>query len=357
MKVTVLGGGNGIAAVLRGLAARIRSGAGIHVTAVVATADDGGSSGRLRRDRGGLPPGDIRNCLVALARDPDAPFARLFAHRYRGAGFLAGHALGNLVLKALEERDGSFLRATESAGEMLGACGLVMPVSLESVRLVGMTRDRLRLFGESTIGNSPRAVHRVWLEPSEVAAAPGVEAAVREADLLVLGPGSLFTSLLPVLLVPGLAKAMRACRGVRVLVANLMTQPGETLGMSLSDHLEALDRHISSGPLVEHVLVNSAPISERRMRAYALEGSEPVDVESANGRSERLVRAPLVSPSGKVRHDPDQLAAELLALAGWSDAGACRDAGVSGDAGGKGSGPSVLRRVARGVLPSAQRRR
>lgn len=312
VQVAVLGGGNGISVVLRGLAEAARAGTSIVITAVVATGDDGGSSGRLRRQRGGLPPGDLRSCLLALTPDDSRPFAALFAHRYQGSGDLAGHVLGNLILSALAEREGDYIRALDVAAGMLGACGRVLPASREAVRLEGECRDGCRISGESTIGRA-HSIERIWLEPQDAAIAPGVAEAIGAADLVVIGPGSLFTSILPVLLVPGVASAVRASRGRRILIANLMSQPGETLGMDLGAHLEALDRHV--GPhLVQEVLVHEGALQADRLEPYASQHAAPVTASSGQGRVERLVRAHLVTDSGKIRHDGALLAALLLAM-------------------------------------------
>jgi uncharacterized cofD-like protein len=312
LRVTVLGGGNGISAVLEGFARKVSGGAPLDVTAVVATADDGGSSGRLRRDRGGLPPGDLRNCLLALGSG-DRPFARLFAHRYSGNGELGGHAVGNLILEALADIEGGYLRALSVAEDLLGATGRVLPSTLQGVKLEGRCRDGSRLSGETCIG-SATAIERVWLEPGDVPPCPGVVEAVREADLLVVGPGSLFTSILPVLLVPGVADAVRGSRGRRVLVANLMSQPGETLGMSLADHLRSLDAHVGEG-LVQDVLAHEGPLDADRLVPYACQDSVPLDPEGFDSRPERLRSAFLVTSSGKIRHDASRVTEALLSLA------------------------------------------
>lgn len=313
LRLAVLGGGNGIPTVLRGLSELARSGREMDVTAIVATADDGGSSGRLRRERGGLPPGDLRNCLLALADDGRSPFARLLAHRYAGAGDLAGHSLGNLMLMALAEQEGSYVKALETAGRLLRARGRVLPASVGALRLEGETIDGARISGESKIGGAPAAIHRVWLEPSSAEATPGVLEAIREAHVVILGPGSLFTSLLPVLLVEGVADAIRGSRGLRLLVGNIMTQPGETASMTMAQHLEALDRHVGSS-LVEAVLINEAPIAAGRLASYAAQQAELVSPAGLGARPEKLLVAPLVSDSGKIRHDPARLAGVLMRL-------------------------------------------
>jgi uncharacterized cofD-like protein len=314
LRVAVVGGGNGIPNVLRGLAALARQGRPLDITAIVATADDGGSSGRIRSQRGGLPPGDLRNCVLALADEADGVFGRLFAHRYAGAGDLAGHSLGNLLLIALAEQEGSYLKAVETAGRLLRIRGRVLPATAAPVRLEGETIDGERISGESRIGAAPAAVRSVWLEPAAAEPGEGVLQALNAADLVVLGPGSLFTSILPVLLVRGVPEAVRASRGSKVLVGNLMTQPGETVGMTMSDHMDAIDRHV--GPaLVETVLLNSTPIAAHRLRPYAEQQAELVLPAGLDDRPEAVCQAGLVNEAGKIRHDPSRLADALLALA------------------------------------------
>jgi uncharacterized cofD-like protein len=314
LRVAVVGGGNGIPNVLRGFAALAREGRPLDITAIVATADDGGSSGRIRNQRGGLPPGDLRNCVLALADDADGAFGRLFAHRYAGDGDLAGHSLGNLLLIALAEQEGSYLKAVETAGRLLRVRGRVLPASAGAVRLEGETIDGERISGESRIGAAPAAIRRVWLEPAAAEPGEGVLRALSAADLVVLGPGSLFTSILPVLLVRGVAEAVRASRGSKVLVGNLMTQPGETVGMTMADHMDAIDRHV--GPaLVETLLLNATPIAAHRLRPYAEQQAELVLPAGLDDRPEALCEAALVNEAGKIRHDPARLAEALLRLA------------------------------------------
>jgi uncharacterized cofD-like protein len=240
-------------------------------------------------------------------------FARLFAHRYDGNGDLAGHSLGNLDLMALSEQEGCYLKALDTAGRLLRARGRVLPASLLALRLEGETVDGTRVSGESRIGVAPAAIHRVWLEPSAAEAAPGVLEALRCADLIVLGPGSLFTSLLPVLLVDGVARAVKESPGLKVLVGNIMTQPGETLSMSMVQHLQALDRHVGAG-LVETVLLNATSIAPERLRPYADQNAGLVSAAGLSSRPEKVLVAPLVSDSGKIRHDPARLASVLVRL-------------------------------------------
>jgi uncharacterized cofD-like protein len=313
LRVTVVGGGNGISAVLRGLAREAREGRALEISAVVATADDGGSSGRIRRERGGLPVGDFRNCLLALAPDT-TPLARLFGHRYHGTGELAGHAVGNLMLTALAEQEGCHLRGLEVAGRLLGCAGRVLPATADPVALHAELEDGSRLDGESSIGRSVHSVRRVWLEPSDTAAPPESVAAIRDADLLVIGPGSLYTSLLSVLCVGDLARALRETTATRVLVSNLMTQPGETSGMRLNAHLDAIDAHLGAGA-IDAVLAHGPSVESWRLAPYSAEGSEPVLEPLRAGRTERVLVADLATASGKIRHDPARTATAVLSLA------------------------------------------
>jgi uncharacterized cofD-like protein len=304
-RIAVLGGGNGISTVLSGFANEVRKGRPLSIAAVVATADDGG--GRLRQERR-HPTRDLAHRLLA-SPEGDEPFRRLFAHRYAGQG-ICGHSLGNLMLAAMAEI--SALPASDGdGGEPAGRGGSVLPVTLEPVRLEAET-GRLEDFRGVANRQVPSAIHRVRIEPPD-APRPAVLEAIREADLVVLGPGSLFTSLLAVALVPGVGDAIRASRGRRVLVANLMTQPGETLGMDLTDHLDALDRHVGGG-LAEAVLVHGAEVDPERVRPYEVQGSDPIAPLCRTKRSEEIVPSDVVSRSGKIRHDPDRLTRALLAL-------------------------------------------
>ena len=323
LRLAVLGGGTGIPNALRGLASLVRAGLALEVTAIVATADDGGSSGRIRRERGGLPPGDLRQCLLALADAVDEPFGKLFAHRYRGDGDLAGHSLGNLLLIALAEQEGCYLKAIAAASRLLRTQGRVLPVTENALRLEGETVTGDRLSGESRIGSAPAAISRLWLEPAAATPADGVLDALHSADLIVLGPGSLFTSILAVLLVEGVADAVRESPGSKVLVGNLMTQPGETVGMSMADHLRALDRHV--GPdLVRTVLLNATPIAPERLRPYREQSGELVRLDGLGDRPETVIEAPLVTDSGKIRHDPARLAEVLVRMASAGTVAASR---------------------------------
>jgi uncharacterized cofD-like protein len=215
---------------------------------------------------------------------------------------------------ALAEQEGSYLKAVDTAGRMLRIRGRVLPASAGALRLEGETISGERISGESRIGAAPAAIRRVWLEPAAAEPGEGVLHALGTADLVVLGPGSLFTSILPVLLVDGVPEAVRMSRGARVLVGNLMTQPGETVGMTMADHLDAIDRHV--GPeFVDTVLLNATAIAPHRLRPYAEQQAELVSRAGLAERPETVHEAPLVNRSGKIRHDPTRLADVLIRLA------------------------------------------
>ena len=256
-RVVVIGGGHGLSMLLRGLKAYTH-----RLTAVVTVADDGGSSGRLRQSLGILPPGDIRNCLAALSNDEDL-LTQLFQYRFaNGAGGLDGHSFGNLFISALSEITGSFEDAIAESGRVLTVHGRVLPASLHDVRLAAdiMPPDasqEVRVEGESHISKMGGRVRRVWLEPNDPPAFPKVIQAILSADLIIAGPGSLYTSVLPNLLVPDIAAALRASSGFKVYVCNVATQPGETQGFTCHDHVQALDDHVG-GDLFDMVVQNNS---------------------------------------------------------------------------------------------------
>jgi uncharacterized cofD-like protein len=308
-RIVALGGGTGLATLLRA-AKRLPL---TSLSAVVTVTDDGGSSGRLRREHGVPPPGDVRNCLVALAED-DELLTRVFDHRFPGVGETGGHSLGNLLMTALHQITGDFPRAVRLAGEVLRIRGSVLPATGADVHLVAEGRDGEPLVGESAItaGGPPR---RLSLSPASPPALPEALAALAAADLVVLGPGSLYTSVLPNLLVPGIAAAVAATPARRVFVANLVTQPGETDGYSLARHLEEFAAYAPGVP-VDAVLVNDAPLPAAVAAAYRASGAEPVTAPAAWGGPGKLVVRPLlrVTADGTVRHDPEALAAALAEL-------------------------------------------
>jgi uncharacterized cofD-like protein len=284
------------------------------ITGIVTVADDGGSSGRLRRAYGVLPPGDIRNCLLALS-DGDPTLASIFGFRFNGNGGLGGHSLGNLILAALSRLEGDFSRAVEHAGRILAIRGRVLPSTLDDVTLRAVFADGSRAAGESRIAAARRTIRRVDLQPGGARALSEARRAVEEARLIVIGPGSLYTSLIPVLLVRDLAEAIRRSRARVVVVPNLMTEPGETDAYGAADCLLALRRHAPRIP-IHDVLLNSAPIPARRISRYAARGSHPISggIESLRAMGFRPVARDLLASGPRIRHDPRKLAQALLVL-------------------------------------------
>jgi len=311
LRVTAIGGGTGLAALLRGLKRRVGSGIA-DLAAIVAVTDDGGSSGRLRRDFGVLPPGDIRNNLAALADDTDL-LTRLFQFRFAAGEGLEGHSFGNLFLAALTELTGEFPQAILTAERILSVRGRILPATLESVHLRGHAVSGTVYEGESLIGRSHERLARIELVPASPAPYPPALTALAEADLILLGPGSLFTSILPNLLIPGLSEALRASPAPVVLVLNLMTQPGETDNLTALDHLDAIEAHVGRG-LVQAVLAHAGAHSDSRLAPYRAEGAQPVaiDRDGFSARGVELVDAELTAPEGLIRHDPDRLAEAVL---------------------------------------------
>src|ERR687894_1409924 len=310
LRVVAFGGGTGLPVLLRGLRDRIGD-----LTAVVTVADDGGSSGRLRQELGVAPPGDVRNCLVALASRKE--LAEVFNYRFEGEGDLWGHSVGNIIIAALADMGGGFCEGVEQAARFLRAKGSVYPAATESLTLIVRYADGTVVRGESVVREVGKAVSRVWVEPAGAVAPPGVVSAIEGADVVVLSPGSLFTSTIPALLGAGTREALAAFAGPVVYAANAMTQPGETVGFSLSDHLRALSDHV--GPVVTDALVHSGGLPEELLARYEAEGAAPVEVDRGeiSGLGVRLREAVLLSreAGAEVRHDPDRLAEEVCEAA------------------------------------------
>jgi len=314
-KVVAIGGGHGLSVLLRGIKQHTSN-----VTAIVTVADDGGSSGRLRRDLGVLPPGDFRNCIAALA-DNEALTTQLFQYRFpstllrtNGSGSgLDGHSFGNLFITAMAEVTGSFERAILESGRVLAIRGRVLPSTLRDVTLMADLRAEpvgvSRVAGESSITKSGGAIERVYLEPDDAPAYPGAVRALLEADLLVAGPGSLYTSLLPNLLVPDVARAVEASRALKVYICNVATQRGETEGYSAGEHIAALEAHVGAG-LFPAVLVNG----NLDVDFDAPTGVKLVSADLAPDAGYRVVTADLVDPIHPWRHDSDKLTRVLLEL-------------------------------------------
>ncbi|MEA3355873.1 MAG: gluconeogenesis factor YvcK family protein [Candidatus Bipolaricaulota bacterium] len=306
--VVALGGGTGLSTILRGLKELTSN-----VTAVVTVTDDGGSSGRLRTEFDVLPPGDVRNCILALAEDEER-LARLFHHRFRGGSNLEGHALGNLLLVGMEQATGGFDRAIEEMSRILNVRGRVLPTTLAKVHLVAQMDDGGRVEGESRITADPRGIDRIFLSAARVPAHDLVLDAISHADLILLGPGSLYTSLIPNLLVEGVAAAIEEAAAEKLYIANLMTQPGETVGLSLKDHLRVLNEYVRISRF-DGAIVNVALPPPAAMATYQEASVGPVknDLEEENEYQLPVIRAELletVELEGKltVKHDPRRLA-------------------------------------------------
>lgn len=311
--LTAVGGGSDLAVLLRGLKALLPAEC---LRAVVTVTDDGGSSGRLRREYGVLPPGDIRNCIVALADDEDL-LTRLFQYRFANGGGLSGHSFGNLFLTALTGITGDFYQAILTAEKILSVHGKILPATLTDVRLAATAGSGRRYEGESAVGQAGERLESLELRPAAPAAFPAALEALRQADWIVLGPGSLFTSILPNLLIPGIRRVIVEGRARVALVLNLMTQPGETDDMSGLDHLTAIERH-AGGDIVDVVIANSTPLPAESLECYAATGSTPVRAErqALADRGIELLETDLLADGELIRHDPAKLARAVLRLAG-----------------------------------------
>mgnify|MGYP001261770569 CR=1 FL=1 len=305
-RIVTIGGGHGLATLLRGLKTYTRN-----LTAVVTVADDGGSSGRLRESFGILPPGDIRNCLAALSND-EQMLTQLFQYRFSGAGNLDGHSFGNLFITALAEITGSFEGAIAESGKVLSVSGRVLPSTLHNVRLVADMRlpnslNQVRVRGESRIPQMAGRVQRVWLEPNDAPAYPPVVKAILNADMVVVGPGSLYTSLLPNLLVHDLFGALQASRAVKAYVSNIATQKGETDLYSCYDHVRALEEHVGDR-LFDVVLCND------NHEGQLLDDSEWVCADERTLADPRVRCADLADEEYPWRHDSKKLAETLITI-------------------------------------------
>ncbi len=310
--LVAIGGGSGLAVLLRGLKTRIHS--PDRLTAVVTVADDGGSSGRLRREFGVLPPGDIRNCIVAVADDEDL-LARLFQYRFADGGGLAGHSFGNLFLTALTGITGDFYQAILTAESILSVRGRILPATLTDVRLRGTGLSGRIYEGESAVGQSGERLMSLELLPAAIPAfGPSIDA-LDQSDLILLGPGSLYTSIVPNLLIPGIRQAAQRSTARTVLILNIMTQPGETDRMSAVEHLDAIEQHAGER-LVDCVLVNATPPAAALLEHYAETGSELVSVDRSalETRGVELVERDLLADGDLIRHDPEKLSRAVLDL-------------------------------------------
>ena len=320
-KVVSIGGGTGLSTLLAGLKKYVgRNNASDpwleSLSAIVTVTDDGGSSGRLRDELQILPPGDIRNCMVALSEDSTL-LSRLFQYRFRGSGELGGHSFGNLFLAALTEVTGDFVEAVRLSTEILASKGRIFPATLNDVRLVAELEDGSIVRGETQITASRTPIKHLQLEPEHCLPLPETLAAIRNADAITIGPGSLFTSLLPNLLVARVADVIASSGATKIFICNLMTQPGETDGFTARQHLETTKEYADSIKF-DYILVNNRPISEEQALLYGADrsfqiGLTPHSLEDGVGGETEIVRADLLDEGDKVRHNSEKLARVVIA--------------------------------------------
>ena len=323
-RIVVIGGGTGLSTLLRGLKQYSSN-----LTAVVTMTDDGGSSGLLQQQLGGMPPpGDIRNCLVALA-DAEPLMQQLFQFRFETRNDkdgLSGHSFGNLLIAAMAQITGDFETAVEKTSEILAIRGRVLPSTVESVSLVGTLADGRELTGETKIVKDPTAIERIKLCPDDPTPPQEVLDAIRDADIVVLGPGSVFTSVIPNLLVGPIVEGIARSRAIRIYICNVMTQPGETDGFTASDHLRAIEKHLPPLPpgrkIVDYVLLNDARPSLEAMERYAKTGADMVvpDADVIKSMGYHPITGKFLSTTQLVRHDSERLSRRILQL--WQERGA-----------------------------------
>jgi len=321
LKVVAIGGGTGLSTLLSGLKQSVGTSdsgeAWIEMlSAIVAVSDDGGSSGRLREELQILPPGDIRNCMVALSEDSTL-IARLFRYRFRGTGELGGHSFGNLFLAALTEVTGDFTEAVRLSSEVLASKGRIYPATINDVRLVAELADGTEVLGETEITASHAPIRRLRLDPEHCLPLPEALDAIRSADIITVGPGSLYTSLLPPLLVARVAESIGSSNALKIFICNLMTQPGETDDYTARQHLATVLEHAPEIAF-DYVIVNNRPISEEQAARYASDGARQIGLsdhklEEAFGAETEIARADLLDEAKKVRHNPEKLARVVVA--------------------------------------------
>jgi len=319
LKVVAIGGGNGLSSVLSGLKRYAKPADGglpeVDITAVVTVTDDGGSSGRLRRAFDVLPPGDIRNCMVALSED-SALLARLFQYRFPAGRGLKGHNFGNLFLMALTQVMGDFPDAVRASCEVLNIAGRIYPATSANVVLEATLANGVRVRGETNISKSRTRIRSIRLIPGKAQPLDATLSALDQADLITLGPGSLFTSVIPNLLVEGIPAAIRKSKAIKAHFVNLMWQPGETTEFRASDHIRAIHRH-AHGKLLDYAVVNIRPIAQALRKRYAREMALPVenDLDAIFRMGIEVMAGNLAQGGVKVRHDPAATASTVMKLA------------------------------------------
>jgi uncharacterized cofD-like protein len=321
LRVVALGGGTGLSALLRGLKEHVVLRTDRHASrerpiadlaAIVTVTDDGGSSGRLRRENRMLPPGDIRNCMVALSKD-EALLGRLFQYRFHAGRGLIGHNFGNLFLAALTHVTGDFAEAVRVSSKVLAIRGRIFPSTVSNVHLTATLANGQHVSGETKISRSRVPIRQIQLVPRGVRALPKAIDAIQNADLILMGPGSLYTSVIPNLLIPEIAQTIARSKAPRVYVANLMTQPGETTDYALSEHLRAIQRHVGKR-VIDWVVANRQSVSADVARRYRAQGAEAVlvDTEKVLKLKIKLVLDNLLEEHGFIRHNSPRLARLLV---------------------------------------------
>ena len=304
-KVVAIGGGTGLSMLLKGIKRYTNN-----ITAVVTVGDDGGSSGRLREEMGILPPGDIRNCIAALAGDEDL-ITELFQYRFKNGEGLEGHSFGNLFLTALCAITGNMVKAVKESSNVLNIRGVVLPATLDDMKLAAEFEDGTVVKGESNIPEAHKKIKKLFTEPANCEALPEVLTAIAQADLIILGPGSLFTSVIPNLLVKGIVDAIEASHAKKIYVCNIMTQPGETDEYSVASHVNALLNHAGGKKIIDAVLVNNI-LPANISPGYAKTGSIPVrlDMENVTPIGIEVVSQKLIQENkeGLVRHSSNRVA-------------------------------------------------
>ena len=322
LRVVAIGGGTGLSTLLRGLRKHVAfpdwpTPDACHISdlaAVVTVTDDGGSSGRLRQDFNMLPPGDIRNCMVALSAEEDL-LSKLFAYRFTSGGGLDGHSFGNLFITALSEITGDFAHAVQLASKILATRGRIYPATTSNATVVAYMEDGSVVRGETNITASKHRISELMLDPPNAAAMPETLEAIHRADLITVGPGSLYTSLITNLLVQGIPSALASASGVRVFVCNLMTQANESLGLTASEHIERIYEH-TRAPIFDYAIVNTAEFSPETLARYATENASPIvaDIERIENLGVRCIAGDFASEDNVVRHAANRVTGALLAL-------------------------------------------
>ena len=326
IRVVAIGGGTGLSTLLRGLKQYVARPSDMDVepgpdaaclirelTAIVTVTDDGGSSGRLREDFKMLPPGDVRNCMVALSEDEHL-LSKLFQFRFPN-GQLEGHSFGNLFVAALSHITGDFAQAVQMSSQILNTRGRIYPATNTNVTLSARMDDGTLVRGETNITASQHRIRELMLEPATAEPLPETLEAIASADLITIGPGSLYTSLITNLLVRGIPEALAASKGTRVYICNLMTQANESLGLTASQHIEQITRH-SRGRAFDYALINTAPISAERLEQYAKEGQQPIeaDLDRVRALGVEPITGNFVHEGDVLRHDYDRVTEALLAI-------------------------------------------